>query len=385
MSKSFQSSDLSEFLPQEPSQEIDNRRHISALDRLRGIAALMVIVFHLWQFGFLRDLPLPAGILKISVFGQTGVDLFFVLSGFLISRILLSTKDSTNYFRTFYARRALRIFPLYYFALVLYYFVIPFFSHNYVSAGDQWWYWVYLQNIPDTFTNLSADGPGHFWSLAVEEHFYMLWPIVIYFFTRKQIGYISIGVIFTAFLSRLYLISQGIGVFYFTLCRMDALAMGCLLAIVEPWFRAKESRINLLRWTGSFILAILIPLWSMSSGNGVYIVALTKFTIISVFYACLIGIVSFSRQLKFFQFLEYGPLKQCGTIGYGLYVYHGLCFVLIKNLIPGTNSLVQTGIVLTITFLSAYASYIWLERPLLGFKKYFRYAKAVPMEGNRAT
>ena len=127
-------------------------------------------------------------IAKIAIFGQTGVTLFFVLSGFLITRILLSTKNQDNYFSAFYARRALRIFPLYYLFLAIYFFINPFIhGEQIIPASKQWYYWVYLQNFALTF-NWDSAGPMHYWSLGVEEHFYLFWPVLVYFVDTKHIS-----------------------------------------------------------------------------------------------------------------------------------------------------------------------------------------------------
>ena len=115
--------------------------------------------------------------------GQTGVDLFFVLSGFLITGILLDTRNHPRYFINFYGRRTLRIFPLYYGIIFLTLF-LPMIVRMIVGEPvtehqrNQWWLWLYLTNVG---VFLGVDVPAmHFWSLAVEEHFYLVWPAVVY-------------------------------------------------------------------------------------------------------------------------------------------------------------------------------------------------------------
>src|SRR6185503_15568764 len=129
---------------------------------------------------------------KITGYGVWGVDLFFVLSGFLITGILLETKGRPGYFRNFYIRRTLRIVPLYYAVLALLFFVLPIGMFAQYDASllqmhsVQGWLWSYLSNYrlgPET--SFSIPYVSHFWSLAVEEHFYLLWPTVILLLSRR--------------------------------------------------------------------------------------------------------------------------------------------------------------------------------------------------------
>jgi peptidoglycan/LPS O-acetylase OafA/YrhL len=161
-------------------------KHLRELDGIRAIAALMVMFFHFFQ-NIQTDDSFLLTVKKLSIFGQTGVSLFFVLSGFLITRILINTKNSESYFLNFYVRRSLRIFPLYFFFLLLYYFVLPWLEQKPIASFDrQIYFWTYLQNLAVTF-EWDFAGPGHFWSLAVEEHFYLFWPFLIYFLTQRGI------------------------------------------------------------------------------------------------------------------------------------------------------------------------------------------------------
>src|SRR5262245_10664845 len=160
--------------------------HIPALDGIRGIAILLVLLFHFGQYG--HGLPYPAVFVdklfhRICQIGWVGVDLFFVLSGFLITGILYDSKGRNHYFRNFYVRRCLRILPLYYFSLILFLIVLPklFPLHTGFRSlrQDSFWYWTYLSNVRVAYRGWDSFGVlDHFWSLAVEEQFYLLWPIV---------------------------------------------------------------------------------------------------------------------------------------------------------------------------------------------------------------
>ena len=128
--------------------------HYRSLDGVRGIAILMVVLFHLFYGAEWLRIVLPKSIVQCSSIGQTGVDLFFVLSGFLITTILLRTRTKDSYFRNFFARRSLRIFPLYYLFLSVC-LCMPKESIAEASSPEAspWWMWTYLANIPPTLSN----------------------------------------------------------------------------------------------------------------------------------------------------------------------------------------------------------------------------------------
>lgn len=157
--------------------------HIPALDSVRGLAILMVTLF---RFGSTQTMvPSMTRCSRLPLRSVCGVDLFFVLSGFLITGILLNAQGQPHYFRNFYLRRAVRIFPLYFGVLVALIVVLPAVSESAaerLSAREhQWWLWFYAVNLLQAWTASWPFGClNHFWSLAVEEHFYLVWPFVIY-------------------------------------------------------------------------------------------------------------------------------------------------------------------------------------------------------------
>src|SRR6267378_3336101 len=163
------------------------RGHILALDGLRGIAILLVVACH-----FVSNLHISAAgpawvLVAIAHAGWAGVDLFFVLSGFLITGILVDARGSSSYFKAFYARRALRILPAYYGFLFAIFIVLPLLNlgagDNYMLARQhQGWYWLHLTNIMMAIGEIPGRGPYPntlFWSLAVEEQFYFIWPAIV--------------------------------------------------------------------------------------------------------------------------------------------------------------------------------------------------------------
>ena len=348
-------------------------RHFKELDGVRAIAALMVMFFHFFQGVTSVDTTLLT-IKKYAVFGQTGVSLFFVLSGFLITRILLNTKQSTSYFLNFYTRRALRIFPLYYLFLTFFYFVIPIAEGTtVVPLNQQIWYWVYLQNVAITF-NWKNVGPRHFWSLAVEEHFYLFWPFIVYFFDKKKIQISIYLIIILAFITRLVLVKSHHEVFYFTLSRMDELAVGAMLAILE--INGKLTPANSNKFMLSFCLIVIptLGLWVFTAGLGIGAIQVSKFILLSFCYFSLIGLVITLQEMHWIKkVLKFRLLTYTGKISYGLYVYHPLCFYLVSKYFKTHSILLSFISSFAVSYLLASLSYYLFESKFLSLKKKFDY------------
>ena len=186
--------------------------HVPALDGVRGLAILMVIVFHVTKTLPSMHVEIPHAAFRLLCLGQTGVDLFFVLSGFLITGILLDTKNMSGRFVKFYGRRILRIFPLYY-VVLLAGVLITIETTGQISRqhGIPWiWLFSYLGNVPPT---RGVDDPcfGHFWSLAVEEQFYLIWPAVVYLLPQRLWAcHECMAMIVTAPVSRLVIEQAGL-------------------------------------------------------------------------------------------------------------------------------------------------------------------------------
>jgi peptidoglycan/LPS O-acetylase OafA/YrhL len=181
--------------------------------------------------------------------GWIGVDLFFVLSGFPITRILLNAKGTARYFRTFYARRALRIFPLYYGFLFLWFFVVP----NVVQlspagpfqrgSDTQLWFWTYASNWLSITNRVVPHGLNHFWTLAIEEQFYLVWPAVVLLVSRRTLARICIALVPLGFLFRLWLMTTPYahtGGYVLTPARMGTLAVGAWLACALTDVRVRQ-------------------------------------------------------------------------------------------------------------------------------------------------
>lgn len=221
-------------------------RRVPALDGVRGIAIVLVILAHGASYAPDPDSPSPS-FRAVLASGWIGVDLFFALSGFLITGVLLQTKTEPRYFLNFYMRRVLRIFPLYYFALIAFgtlVYVLSLVKHqhgNFLSGPikEAWlslpFCFAYLQNLPMAASGTITQFIGHFWSLAVEEQFYLLWPVLVWRYSDRILIGITIGVLLFAIPLRMALAFygfNGVSLYTFTLTRLDGLMMGALLALL---------------------------------------------------------------------------------------------------------------------------------------------------------
>lgn len=219
-------------------------KRIPSLEGVRGLAFLTVHVFHSFAFGpFLGSVPGGGLYAYGAQLGWIGVDLFFVLSGFLITGILLRTKDEAGWAGRYYLRRALRIMPAYFIVLLGTLYALPALMTSLepiaqVPKENLGWYATFTHNL----LNLRYDGwppgdelVGQLWSLAVEEQFYLFWPFAVFFLDLRKLRWLAAALIVTAPLSRLLLGSLGLSyeaTYTFPLCRADALAGGALLAIL---------------------------------------------------------------------------------------------------------------------------------------------------------
>lgn len=212
--------------------------HIPALDALRGLAILMVTAYR-FNLGPDDSSPLGHAFSRLMHLGGSGVELFFVLSGFLITGILYDARGTSHYFRNFYVRRVLRIFPLYYGVLLLAIVLLPLLTDASVypmAEEKQPWLWLYGANIYLSLENswIALGWFGHFWSLAVEEHFYLLWPLVIFWLPRRSAMAACVVCAAIAVASRIAFSVQGdfpVAVEALTPCQLDSLAVGAFLAL----------------------------------------------------------------------------------------------------------------------------------------------------------
>jgi peptidoglycan/LPS O-acetylase OafA/YrhL len=322
--------------PTVASRTSPSAKHIPALDGLRGIAVLTVMLLH---FNMLEPAGVVTGALSRTFsIGWIGVDLFFVLSGFLITGILYDAKGATHYFRNFYLRRSLRIFPLYYAYLFAILIVLPLVRPGSMTRleGDTW-LWTYLSNV--LFARAGWEGMPehtiHLWSLAIEEQFYLLWPLVVFFCDRSRLIKVALATIIGATVFRVgshFFAPDGIAGYALLPSRVDALALGGILAMVirGEAGTANAAEIGKRLLVPGLALISVAVVWSFAVGLGEsWMPALALQTQsfgypgVELVSAGLIMLsVSQSGDSAFGQKLTWQPLMTLGKYSYGLYLMH---------------------------------------------------------------
>ena len=220
--------------------------------------------------------------------------------------------------------------------------------------------------------NWASSGPGHFWSLAVEEHFYLFWPLLIYYLDKKGIVVASIVIILLSLLVRIVLVNNHYEVFYLTFSRMDELAVGALLAILE--INKKLTGENSNKFILLFVVVMVptVAIWIANNSSGNRTLQVFKFILLSLCYFSLIGyVITIKHSHIIKKFFSSSVLRFTGKISYGLYVYHPVSFVLFNRFI-GSQTLLFN---LVGSFVFAYAvatlSYYLFEQHFLKLKKRF--------------
>jgi len=371
--------------------------HIPALDGVRGVAILLVLIFHLSVYG--HGLA-PSGLFidrlyyRVAGTGWIGVDLFFVLSGFLITGILYDAKEGQHYFRNFYARRILRIFPLYYGALILFLVVLPWLRPDHsglrLMARDGAWYWSYLSNLQIARDGWPQFGAiGHFWSLAVEEQFYLVWPVIVLVLSRRQLQLASLACIVAALAVRVTLNAEGNSTAAFVLmpARIDALAVGAYLAVTA---RGPEGlqRLSRLAPTSAALLSLgFLVIFGVRKGFAAYdpVVSTIGHTILAcLFGAVLVLALTSARHAVIARVFDSSFLSFFGRYSYGIYVFHHPILFFKPGIIPlaivpslfGSQLLRQLVFLVIATAVSvgiAFLSWHLFEKQFLKLKRLFPY------------
>jgi peptidoglycan/LPS O-acetylase OafA/YrhL len=357
--------------------------YVPQLDGLRGIAIVAVLLYHIG--GKLPGIHLEL----ISRYGWGGVDLFFVISGFLITGILLDSTGSRHYFRNFYIRRVIRIWPLY-FALLTFVFVllpwlVPTLRERIFFQCHPWQsYLLFLQNF---FVHSFGIGPvGVTWSLAIEEQFYLVWPLVILLLPRRFLPALLIGVVLLSPVLRTLAQWLGAGptiLYTHTIFRLDSICAGALFAVwirTGQFSRERASKISAaLVCTGLIACAATLWRWPASPAS-----ANLRFSALATFSFGLLGCALLAEPKSFLcRSLTPSWLCYIGKISFGLYLLHVTVF---DTLTPERLAFLGAGwlksiAVLTIDFAAAFvlASCSWrfFESPILTLKHRFEYGRQV--------
>lgn len=238
---------------------IELPKRIPELDGFRGIAVLMVMIEHVYETG--PQIAIPRQLHFLMAHGWLGVDLFFVLSGFLITGILLDGRYRQDYFQNFYQRRARRILPLALTCLFVYALLWHGFDRHFLPSFVLTLF--FSANLNVLFGVLPIPGTGVMWSLAVEEHFYLLWPLVIRRISRRNVGYLAAAIVLLSPLARGLAMHYGarpLSVYQLSWFQFDGLGVGALLAVFvrTRHFTIPKTWIVSLGWLGIILIATLI-------------------------------------------------------------------------------------------------------------------------------
>ena len=339
-----------------------NRVH--QLDAVRGVAVLLVLVHNTWM-----SPSLHLGLLVAN--GWMGVDLFFVLSGFLITGILRDSRSSQGYFKRFYARRCLRIWPLYYSVLLFMFVIVPFIrpseAHTVFNArSSPWWSYLlfgqnFLVSVPTMATGLLAVT----WSLAIEEQFYLVWPFVVLVFNEADLRKLVLVAICISPLLRLYLSLHGVNIYSNTFCRLDGLLAGAYLALIIRSKSFVPSRFVIGAW---MTLVISVPVALLLE---VLHARWVGFSFVSLAAVSFVYLALFSRWTWLQAFLNSRFLVYTGTISYGIYLLEKIPVDVAKSFHLDEHEFLAFPITAVATYAMAALSWKFIESPFLRLKRFF--------------
>ncbi len=345
--------------------------HIVALDGLRGLAVLSVFIFH-----SVGALITPGG--PVAYMGWLGVDLFFVLSGFLITSILLRARFAENYYRVFYARRALRILPLYYLVLSLSLLT----TRDHYTFRAQIWFWLNLSNLATAFNPMLIPWLSHYWSLAVEEQFYLVWPALVRRVSPASLFNLCIVVIVSLLVVRNVPAIENLSqhwdnlLYRLTPFRVDTVCGGALLAIavhLRPDIEELRTPLRVTCLTSSALFLWIAHL-NLASRFG--------YTAIVLGFTSLVGLTLYPGILS--RFLSMRALTSTGRYSYCIYLVHPILILHANHFLPrrlpvgrwhDPSVVVLACVEFVIVFGVAALSYRFIEGPALSLKRYEKYRR----------
>lgn len=354
---------------------------IPSLDGIRGLAISLVLWWHvpvLTLYGNTPNHHLLSWLVGLGRFTWSGVDLFFVLSGFLIGGILLDAAESTTYYSTFYIRRAYRILPLYFAMLIL---TLAIYGTNgwplAKVAAELSWFLLFLHNFRVVATGVYAfSGLGMTWSLAVEEQFYLTLPLVVRLIRKRTLCCVLVVAVLAAPLLRIFALFvlklPWIAAYILTPCRADTLCLGVLIALAvrnpDLWEALTRNRRYLYA-----ALAVVCGLvgWMLESTLKPFTTQFfgLEYSLLAVFYALLLLCTLVSPTLT--SIFSFRPLRLMGSIAYGVYLLHGMVsFAFFKILEHSGRSGIQWNLLTRLATVPAVIgvaaiSWKYFEKPLV--------------------
>jgi peptidoglycan/LPS O-acetylase OafA/YrhL len=365
-----------------------HREYIPEFDGFRGISILLVMLFHFWVYD--GTAVVGKAVSYFARVGWAGVDVFFVLSGFLITKILLSSRDSPHYWRNFYIRRSLRIFPLYYSimtimllgALAVKAFGISIDDPAIKMVDHIWISFLYLTNFAYALYGKNYVPMDIVWSLAVEEQFYLIYPFIVRYASAIRLKQFLITAIVLAPMLRVasFVATDGRWEPSYVLLssRMDALAIGGLLVLVlrDHSDVARQRIASAAPWIG---VAALLTLLTFNY-HDVEVISL-GYSLVALAAAAMMLRVLQYRELWFSRLLRNRALVYIGQISYGLYLLHLIGRVLVDQIMlrgmlgvfreDFTLALLRLTLLMGTAVILATISYYSFESPILRLKERF--------------
>lgn len=353
-------------------------RKIPQLDSIRGIAVLMVILLHA------SDKYPQLHLQRIFENGWMGVDAFFVLSGFLITKVLVESKHSPNFFRNFYARRCLRIWPLYYAVLLFMFVAVPLALPSqrpiiFAPRSSPWWaYPLFLQNLLVPIPTMATGSLGVTWSLAIEEQFYLVWPFLVRFVKGERLRLIALVIVCLSPVLRFFVARQGGNIYSNPLCRLDGLMAGAYLAFtVRRTTFAPERFLPLARICFPVALALA---FAAEFENARWItLSCTAAASFAFLYLAL-----FEREGRLQHILRNRFLLYTGNISYGLYLLHKIPFDAAQAAHLDRFPVLPFVFGIGASYMLAALSFRFVEQPFLRYKRRFYSSPSDPVLKPRA-
>jgi len=375
------------------------KQRLIELDGLRGSALVMILVFHaVSQEGAYSPDSFLAFLQRSASLFWTALDLFFVLSGFLIGGILMDQRGSPRYFKTFYVRRFTRIVPVYFAWVLAYVLLIAIAGHLVVKLSNSgvrppldfpiWSHFLFLQNsFAFRFDGIAGAWFGHLWSLAVEEQFYLLAPLLVRFIPSRRLKWLMGAVVLLAIAARIYYRTttamSPTDITTRTVCRMDALAIGMLAAMVYRSESASSWLQQNLIWLRSLLAIALVGvglLFRFSYGSLTIGMQTIGFTWMAFFYALILLLAVQNRSGILAAFLRNRFLLELGSVSYCIYLIHLVLIVSLHAVIlhhPPRISTIPGAAVTLLAVCLAYAiaklSWTFFEGPLQRYGHTFKY------------
>jgi peptidoglycan/LPS O-acetylase OafA/YrhL len=362
---------MSIFRPRVLNIDYQPGKYVKEFDGWRGVGICFVVLAHYFPVYFIGS----------WVF----MEMFFVMSGFLITGILLDSKSKKNYFKVFYLRRILRVFPLYYLALIILLFLIP---RSWIDLSyyrqHQLWFWAYMENWLFALDGYPAvKALRHFWSLAIEEQFYLVWPFVVFLFTPKRLIGFCIFLFFFSIAFRNLGMHIGFVMpfpYVATLGRMEGIVLGAIIAVL-----VRTDKSILERYTlpvtiifGALSIATFFVAGTMHMEFPLHYAI--NYTFVDLFFAGMITLTLCSQELVHFKkILNHPVFKELGMLSYCLYIFHHPIQILVStNYYPyflhrtgseNMGKLICVGIAFLITIPVVYVIHKYVEVPLWKVKR----------------